>query len=263
MKQGIKETLKRKEWMQALQFVKKNFWHINYVKTLFLNMKWLPLRQALHFPIIVGTHVDLRDTHGSFEIEGGVHFGMFQLSFDYIPTDTQNNRVVLVNHGKIIIKGNVYIRSGVKIWVEEKGVLSFGGENAIGTNTLIVCQKKVEFGFFVVCAWNCQIYDTNFHFFRDMETGDVMKRSSFVKLADHVWIGNSVHLTKGTRLPKGCLVSNRSVVNRSFMKEGENIMIAGHPAVKVLDGIEKIKGENFMDGSAEAELMAQLEGRLA
>lgn len=245
------------ELVQALRFLANNWLSINYLKTLYLNMKWLPLRQAVHLPIIVGRHVVLRDTSGKLELATKARFGQVLLSFYYTPVDYKANRVVISNKGKIVVHGNVYIRSGVKLWVEEHGVLTFGGENAIGANSIIACFKRVDFGYFSVLSWGCQVYDTNFHFFRDMETGTVTKRSSFVKIGDHVWVGNSVHITRGARLPKGCLVSHRSVVSRSFMKEGEHIMIAGHPAEKVLDNMEKVKGEHFLDLTVEAELAAK------
>lgn len=256
MATSLRQRLKKIELIQALHFIACHFWGINYIKTLYLNFKWLPVRQALHFPIIVGRHVLLRDTSGKMEINGKAHFGQFCLSFYHTPVDYASNRSVVFNQGKIVIHGNVYLRSGVKLWVGDHGVLTFHGENAVGANSIIVCFKKVEFGYFSVLSWGCQVYDTNFHFFRDMETGTVTKRSSFVKIGDHVWVGNSVHITRGARLPKGCLVSNRSVVSRSYMKEGEHIMIAGHPAVKVLDNIEKVKGEHFLDLTAEAQLAA-------
>src|SRR5450759_1692287 len=80
----------------------------------------------------------------------------------------------------------------------------------------------------------------------DLRTGDshsildstTMKRTNYarnVEIADHVWVASHVSILKGVKLLKNTVVATRSVVTKSFEKEG--ILIGGTPVKVLKEGI--------------------------
>lgn len=73
----------------------------------------------------------------------------------------------------------------------------------------------------------------------DLRTGDshsiidsaTMKRINYAKnieIEDHVWIASHVSILKGVKILRNSVIATRSVVTKSFNKEG--VIIGGAPA---------------------------------
>ena len=60
----IKNLLLKRGWsedsIESLKVIQKRFFRINWLKTLYYNLKALPLRQATRIPIIIGYNVKIR-----------------------------------------------------------------------------------------------------------------------------------------------------------------------------------------------------------
>ena len=198
----------------------KEYYNVNYLKTLYFNFYSLPLHQAFKFPFIIGKHVKIRNI-GDIRIEGDIFPGMISIGNIYIRAweDNKEDYFIFNNRGIIIFKGRVKFYPATKLFVS--GKLEFGGDNNIGSRTHLLCYNSIRLGFNSGCSWDCSIIDTNFHPF-----------------GDNVFIGNHSAISMNTVIPNGCVISNYSKVSGSFRREGENLLISGNPAVVIDKGFQ-------------------------
>lgn len=221
--------------------------NLSVIKTLLLNLKLFPLKTAIKLPILVGKRVKLRNI-GKIRIDCEIKPFMISIGNFYIPEwqNYKDTTTIIDNKGCITIKGPVRLYAGCKINVASDAKLSFAGYNIIGYNSKIICWNKIEIGVNSGCSWDCQIFDTDFHYVKDEVGNSLLKPSTFVKIADNVFIGNNVSILKGTKIPNKSLVSSLSRVSGVFTKEGEGLLIAGNPA-KVVDKGYCIMIKNFQE----------------
>ena len=65
------------------------------------------------------------------------------------------------------------------------------------------------------------------HSIIDMQ-GNRVNQSKNISIGEHVWIGQSVIVTKGVKVPSNSIIGAGSVVTKSF--EESNVVLAGNPA---------------------------------
>ena len=245
------------KFIQFIKIVKRNFFKVNIVKTIYLNFKMLPFKQAIHLPVLVGWRTELRNVKGRFIFDDGIELypGIVTINIHTGPISTKYEHFVFCVPGDIVIHGtNIHFFVGMTLWIN--GQLELGGENVFGSHSLIACYKHISIGHFTGCSWNCEIYDTNFHFFRDLIANRVIKRNGKVFIGDGVFIGNKVVIGKGTYLCEGCVVSNNSLVNRSYKREGKNLLIGGNPAQILMTDFTRVTESGILNFDNEKELAA-------
>ena len=69
--------------------------------------------------------------------------------------------------------------------------------------------------------------------------GQKINFSKDITIGNHVWVGNRVIITKGTRVCDNSVVGTGSTVSKKF--EEPNIIIAGVPAKKVKENINWLR----------------------
>lgn len=161
-----------------------------------------------------------------------------------------------------------------EIIIEESTLFNNVTFNIRGNNNMIWISKRVAFnkgGLLYIEDENCEIKigerttfedvhlavtepkskitigeDCMFAYDIDLRTGDshsildstTMKRTNYarnVEIDDHVWVASHVSILKGVKLLKNTVVATRSVVTKSFEKEG--ILIGGTPVKVLKEGI--------------------------
>lgn len=222
----------------------KRFIQVNWVKTIWYNLKLFPLSQGLHLPLIICNHVVIRELHGGGVIlDAPVRFGMFVLGFQDIPTqDRSKNRFVLnIQKGSsIIIKGKVRIGGGTELSVTENAKLVFGDDFYLSLNSSIYCHNMIEFGSHCTVGWNVLIMDTDWHSTYDTKTGQPFSMKQPIKIGNHCWICNDVQIQKGTVIPDNVIVGAKSLCNKKY-DVPEYSLIAGIPAVLKKENIGYVR----------------------
>ena len=74
---------------------------------------------------------------------------------------------------------------------------------------------------------NVEICDSDFHTIYPKQRNDKNHLRNPVELGENCWIGSNVKILKGVKLGENVVVSNGSVVTKSF---GPNLVIGGVPA---------------------------------
>ena len=244
------------ERRQGLGTMKYRFFQINWIKTLWFNFKALPWRHAIRLPILISWNVKVRSV-GHICICDPVTPGMISIGVIKIdPWETNNDQIIFSNEGHITFGGRTKIHPGVRLAVQPHAKLKLGERALFGCKCRIVCARSITLGHDVRFSWECQLFDTDFHFLTNLCTGRVSQRQRPIIIGDNVFIGNRCTIGKGTVIPNGTVISCCSKVSGDLTGEGENLLIVGNPA--------KVVGKGYNMGSgwypeAEAKLAQQME----
>lgn len=220
--------------------IKKKFLRVNWIKTIWFNFKALPAKQAFHLPFHIAYNVSIIRV-GKIELQCKPSFGLIKIGTIRLNTDARKEPIVISNKGTIVFTGVAKIHMGAKINVRS-GFLTFGDYASIGSCTKIVCMKNINIGNNVRISWNCQVFDTDFHFLHNIEKDTYYQRIKPITIEDSVFVGNGTTIGKGTYLTKGSVVSCCSKVSSDFRSEGPNLLIMGMPAIAVKHGVEMSSG---------------------
>ena len=210
---------------------------LNLFKSFYFSWKTFSFREAFKLPVLIGRN-SIINNWGKIEVKVPPYSGMISIGCRKLNGyENYLEPLMFSNYGKIIIGGPMKIYPGAKIVCSSGGVINFGGRNTIGRNTKIICYKHIVIGYNSGCSWECQIFDTDFHYLIDLDSGRPYKRTKPVSIGDNVFIGNHCNIGKGTKIPKGCVVSSWSKVSGSFENNGENLLLLGNPATVVRTGV--------------------------
>jgi acetyltransferase-like isoleucine patch superfamily enzyme len=225
-----------KEHYSSLQVIKKSFWEINWIKTIWFNFMALPFKQAIKIPFIIGYNVKIQSI-GKIILHKKCYTGMISLGVMKIPMWESNSvQLMFTNHGTVFFSGRAKFHPGVKLSISQNALLILGERNSIGYNSRIVVQHTISIGDDFRISWDGQIFDTDFHFLRKIESDRIYTRKKPVIIGDNVWAGNRVSIGKGTIIPNGSVISCCTKVSGDLSNEGENLLIVGNPGKVVSKG---------------------------
>lgn len=211
---------------------------VSMPKTIYFNFKYLSIKDAIKFPILISNRVFLENIGGKVVIEGPIKFRMIKIGFSEPGLfDYEKNRSVWSNKGTIIFKGNASLGSGTKISIDrETGKIIFGENFTITANTQIWSREKIEFGKNNLISWDNIIMDTDSHKIYDTFSNKQLNVDKQIKIGDNVWIGCRCVILKGTIIGDNTIIGANSMVNGSYC-DYKNVIIGGNPI--------KIKKENI------------------
>lgn len=206
---------------------------ISILKTIIFNFYYLKFKEAILFPILISRKTRINKLKGKIILNNKIKTGKILIGFGDVPVfDRIKSRTVWnVDGGIVTFDGRCVLGHGSKIGCS--GKLFFGSNFQITAETLIICRKEIVFGENVLISWNCQIMDTDFH--KIIENENIVNEDRKIYIGNHIWIGSSSIILKGTSLPDNSVVAAGSVVTREF---GESdILIGGVPAKIIKKGI--------------------------
>ncbi len=211
---------------------KRNF---NVLKTLSLNFKYLPLSRALRFPVFVYGPLLIDDDGGKIEIlvpTKELKAGMIKVGIDFDLFSPVNNGTRLQLGGLIRFHGPFKSALNVVLGAcKRSSIIEFGACVCIGSNCCVRAYKSIKIGEYTDIANNCKIYDTDFHPFRNIETGKVSQFTKEVLIGKCVFIAMGSCIFKGCILPDYSLVAAHSILNKNYSGPAIPPFIAGVPAV--------------------------------
>ena len=203
---------------------------IGIIRSIFFNLRVLPLKKAIKLPIIISPFVKLKSLKGEIKIENSeIKFGMIKIGYGDVGIfDRVFSRTIFQINGEIKFLGKANIGHGSKISVGSKGKLILGENFEITAQTEIICHKKITFGKNVLINWDNLIMDVDFHKIYISGSNKQINNSKEIEVEDNVWIGCRNTILKGSKIKKGSIVGANSVIVHEFQEE--NILIVGNPA---------------------------------
>ena len=200
-------------------------------KSFFFNVKTLPLREAIKFPVIIGWNTKIvAAKRGVITFPNGCRPGMVRIGWggsQSVPTDHKGQ--VNLYGGHLIIEGRLCMAAGSTL--DCCGEMRIGKNFSTNKNAFISCSKEVIIGDDVMLGWNVQIYDASGH--TVYHNGIAKQSQAPIKVGNHVWLASHSTLLKGAEVGDGSIVAWRSLVTKSLPQN--NVLIAGNPAVVKCD----------------------------
>jgi Acetyltransferase (isoleucine patch superfamily) len=219
----------------------------NLIKTIKFNFKMLPLKQALHLPIFFYGKVDLRSLQGKVKINHAIRPGLIKIGIitKYVDTQVSNSRWTV--NGLIVFNGPLEMARGSYVLVAEGATLTLGTNKSFyGSNLKIFCFNRITIGDCVRITWECQLYDTSFHYLELVEkNNEVRPLQGEVFIGNRVWIGNRTTISKGAYIPSDTIVASNSLVNKNFSSIKPYGLLAGCPAVLKVTGVKRVYDREY------------------
>lgn len=214
----------------------------NPLLTIYVNFRSLPFKQACRLPIWCYGRLRVFNLSGSMRIDGKVRTGDIRINQMHCKAPSiMSIQSEIGNEGEIIFKGKCYIGTGNKIYVGEGAKLEIGEHVEIMNLVNIGCLDHIVIGSHSWIVHRCQVFDTNYHFIANLNTGEVKKHHIPVSIGNYCWICNSTTISMGTIIPDHTIVSSNSVLNKDYSKLGEYNIIGGTPAKKLKDNYSWIE----------------------
>lgn len=219
----------------------------NWGGIIYFNFKMLPFKQAIHLPFDFYHKVRFVSLKGRINLEcDTLYRGMVSIGgrgsemFPHTPT-------IIDIQGSWIFNGIAEIGCGALIHIEPEGELRFGNNVRIGARTKIYCNKEITIGEQVDISWESQVFDTNFHFMKNMDDNTVSSKDGIIRIGSHNWFGNRCNIMKGTITPNNTIVASNSLTNKNYTQTiGQYTLMAGTPAKVMKTNVKRLfEGEDI------------------
>ena len=211
--------------------------------TIWFNLRYLPLEQAKHFPIIIHDvkifgHPKI-EIHSKLIKPGMIHIGRLGMN---VWNGINLSTLTFYGRGKIIFNGSAKLTNSVHIRVLDEGILEIGDAFYTSSNLNLHCAKRIVIGSYVTLGWDVMIMDTDYHHYWLDNENMLAPHKKEVSIGSNCWIGSKTIITKGTYLVNHTIVGAGSVVSGIF--KNTNVIIKGNPATLVRTGVS-IKEDFF------------------
>lgn len=208
----------------------KQVLHIAFLKTIWFNLRYFPLNDALKMPVIIAKGINVRYCYKGFcEIIMGVKTGILRFGFG----DRNYNADV---KGSINIKGKLLLKGqgvhafgpGVILNIGKNGVLTLGDNFTASARNTLSCSCSISVGDDNMWSFDNVIMDSDAHQLCD-ESDIIMNYNKPITFGNHVWLGCRNIVMKGTSIPDGCMVASGSKLSGIYTEQ--NAIITSHNKV--------------------------------
>ena len=211
----------------------------NPFQTIYLNLRSLPLKDAIKMPIYVYGNIKIHSLSGKIRFECPIIPGLVKLGYPAYGICLNSTRTNIKNMGEIVFLGEAKFCNGISIYVMD-GVLKIGDRCLFAENVKIACEKLIEIGTGSRISHESQIIDTNSHFLMDVCKKTVKSQKGRIVIGEWCWIGNRCTIQKGTILPNNTIVTSNSLLNKQYIDLDDYSIVGGIPAKKIKDGIRRV-----------------------
>ncbi len=125
----------------------------------------------------------------------------------------------------------------INVSVNNNNVFYMGSDNYINGNVHIVLseEKHLFVGNDCLFSFGIWIRNADPHLIYDCNNMKRINPTKSIYIGDHVWLGQSAMILKGTQICSGCIIGAMSVV--SGKRISSNSLYAGNPAKKIKENI--------------------------
>lgn len=203
-------------------------------KIIMLNLKAFPLKTAIKLPIYCSHRVKIEGvTRDSIVINAPIKRRMIRIGMNHPPGLMSEKSVAyfgISKGAKLVFNGTATISGGSSVKVLPGGVLTIGDHFYCNPFCKILCKKEITIGEDNLWGWNITVNDGDGHplVSSSDKTNERLNPNKAVLIGNHVWIGATASLLKGSQIPDNCVVAYSSVVLKAFTEQ--NCVIAGYPA---------------------------------
>lgn len=211
------------------------FWLLrHYIPSFFFCIRYLPLRQAVRVPILLGSGVKVGALRRGDIILEQPRRSAVILGFNgTLGRCTKQTLLDVRNGGKIIFRGSAIITRGTSL-VCSKGVIDIGDGFFCNGNCWLFSDKAIIFGSDCMLGWDISINTTDGHY---MVYNGVRQQSMSapISIGKHVWLCSAVTIGKGVIVGDNSVVAQRALVTKSFPFGHQ--LVGGMPAKVIRENV--------------------------
>lgn len=211
--------------------------------SLWFNIHYLPLKQAIKIPIFIYNPTYISKS-GKIKIEGDIKRGMIHLGKYSCPM--YNKGIKWENKGTIIFQGYCHIGNESFISVGKNGLLIIGTEVINNGKLKIICAKNITIDNYNRLGWETIIMDTSFHPLFDKEKQTFLSATRPIYIGAYNWLGMQCIVMPGTKTPEHCIFGLRSIITRNAPTESYCIH-GGNPLHILRKNVERILGKDQIE----------------
>lgn len=204
---------------------------LTFPRTLWFNLRYLSLSEAVHLPIWIANNVRIKNLYrGGIKFNTPLSIGLIRIGYhcaDAIDVYSVHTVIDVRKRGRLVFHGDAHIGRGALLCVKDGGELSVGEKFAISGTTSIVCSYDIRIGNNVQFSWNTLVMDSDAHIILGPDNiGYANSKSILIK--DNIWVAANCTLLKGTIIQNNCVVASNSLLNKAY--KNSNRIIGGIPA---------------------------------
>ena len=229
----------------------KNILLINWIKTLYINFKILPFKDAIKLPIQIWGRCRLNIKGGDIRFNVPIRRGILKVGYRY-ETFIYKEPVQLIVQGTFTLNGEVWLGTGVHLSVEKDAHLSMGQLSSIGSCGSLTCADSITFSDYARVGSFSEISDSNHHYMKHLDNGAIYPTTRPIILGKQNYVGSRVAILPGTITPDNITIGYGTICNKDYREHiPENSVIAGVPAKLVKENVVRI-----FDFEKEAQIRA-------
>lgn len=206
------------------------YWKINWIKTLYINLKLFSFKEALKLPVIVFGSCRITSLTGKFIVNVPIKTGLITFGHPFEIFKKAAFGTELFFDGVWTVNGSICFGIDMKLYIASAGFFEHGNLCTVSAQSKIFCSQKIVFGDYVQIGDESVLLDTNFHDLYDLKENKVIPKSGTIHLGSYVYTGMRGTIKSGTLLPDHTLVASNSLCNKDYTSFGNNILIGGIPA---------------------------------
>ena len=209
----------------------------DYLKSIYFNFKYLPLKQAIKLPIILhNAYFD--DMQGKVIIDcDHIYRGMIHIGNWGVSLFPAKYGIVWQNHGgTVVFKGKCGIGAGSVISINKRAELEFGDDFLNSAVFKVVASRKIRFGRSCRLGWNTFVLDTNMHPLKDLQTNKKGKGGANIIIGDYNWFGTNCVILPGVETPERIICGLGTIVTRNVNWESY-CLYGGSPIRKLRENV--------------------------
>lgn len=199
--------------VEKIKKIWKSRWVMrNIFQTIYFNLHYLPLKQAVHLPRWL-YKPRFGKLKGSIVLAGKVRTGLVRLGYfgvDLYP----NSGVYIHNEGRIEFSGEALIGNDCYLSVAPSGHVVFGRNFRATAAFRLACYGETTFNENVRFGWDCIVMDTDFHKLTRMD-GSQTKGYGEVCIGSNNWFGNGCRIMKRTWTPNYCTIAAGTYLSKA------------------------------------------------
>ncbi len=223
---------------------------VNWLKTIYVNLRVFPLSIALKLPVYIFYKVELMGLkRGCIRLGDGVkpRQGMINIGTKQWPIMPHGGLYTLLRFEKnshLILGDDIRIKTGCALCIYNNATMQIGNDFFMNSCSRIYAKKKVVIGNHCRIGWECQIYDSNFHYVYNDKKKTISAFSQPVIFGDNVWLTNRCTVTKNVTIPPFSMISSGSIVSKDLSHiTTKGNLFSGRPAEFKTDGLYRILNE--------------------
>ena len=197
------------------------------LRSLYFCIKYLPLNQAIHLPILVTSNLkEIKMKKGQLVLKK-VQFKQVVIGYGKSPgKQASYSGLLLGDGGQIIFMGKASISQGVVLRCDKNASIVFGDTFYCNCNCFIRSTSEIHFGNNCLLGWGITINTTDGH--KLWRNGNEREVEGPIIVGEHVWIASDCTLGKNVLIADGCVIAQKSLVTKAFSTP--HCLIGGIPA---------------------------------